>query len=29
LQPGATLYVSGLAEAGSGRELVYFEIPLN
>jgi hypothetical protein len=29
LEPGSTLYVSGLAEAGSGRELVYFEIPLN
>jgi hypothetical protein len=29
LQPGATLYVSGLAEAGSGRQLVYFEIPLD
>jgi hypothetical protein len=29
LQPGATLYLSGLAEAGSGRELVYFEVPLN
>jgi hypothetical protein len=29
LQPGATLYVSGLAELGSGRQLVYFEIPLN
>ena len=29
LQPGSTLYVSGLAEAGSGRELVFFEIPLN
>ena len=29
LQPGATLYLSGLSEAGSGRELVYFEIPLN
>ena len=29
LQPRATLYVSGLAEAGSGRELIYFEIPLN
>jgi len=29
LQPGATLYLSGLSEAGSGRELVYFEVPLN
>jgi hypothetical protein len=29
LKPGATLYLSGLAEAGSGRELVYFEVPLN
>jgi len=29
IQPKATLYVSGLAEAGSGRELVYFEIPLD
>jgi len=29
LQPGSTVYISGLAEAGSGRVLVYFEIPLN
>jgi hypothetical protein len=29
LQPGATVYLSGLTEAGSGRELVYFEVPLN
>jgi len=29
LQTGATIYLSGLAEAGSGRELVYFEVPLN
>jgi hypothetical protein len=29
VQPGATLYVTGLAEAGSGRQLVYFEIPLD
>jgi len=29
LQPGSTLYLSRLAEAGSGKELVYFEIPLN
>ena len=29
IQPGATLYLSGMSEAGSGRELVYFEVPLN
>ena len=29
VQPKATLYVSGLSEAGSGRELVYFEVPLD
>lgn len=29
-QPGSTLYLSGLAEAGAdGRQLVFFEIPLN
>ena len=28
LQPRATLYVSGLADAGTGKELLYFEIPL-
>jgi len=28
LQSGATLYVSGLAEAAGGRELFYFEVPL-
>lgn len=28
IQPGASLYLSGLQEAGSGRELFYFEIPL-
>ena len=29
IQPGATLYLSGLSEAGSNRELVFFEVPLN
>jgi hypothetical protein len=28
LQRGATLYLSGLADASSGQELFYFEIPL-
>lgn len=28
LQPGSIIYLSGLAEAGSGKELLYFEIPL-
>lgn len=28
LQRGATLYLSGLAEAASGQELFYYEIPL-
>ncbi len=28
LQPGATVYISGLREAGSGKELFYFEAPL-
>jgi len=28
LKPGATIYVNGLAEAGTGKELFYFEIPL-
>lgn len=28
LQHGATIYLSGLAEAKTGRELLYFEIPL-
>lgn len=28
LQRGATIYLSGLAEAGTGKELFYFEIPL-
>jgi hypothetical protein len=29
LQRGATLYLSGLADAKSGQELFYFEIPLD
>jgi len=29
IQQGATLYLSGLTEAGTNRELVYFEVPLN
>ena len=28
LHPRATIYVSGLTEAGSGKEILYFEIPL-
>ena len=28
LQRGATIYLSGLTEAASGKELLYFEIPL-
>ena len=28
LQTGSTVYVSGLTEAGTGKELFYFEIPL-
>ena len=28
LQHGATLYLTGLSEAGSGKELFYFEVPL-
>ena len=28
LQVGATIYLTGLTEASSGRELLYFEIPL-
>ncbi len=28
-KPGATLYVSGLEDAASGHELLYFEIPLS
>ena len=28
LQPGATVYVSGMREASSGKELFYFETPL-
>jgi hypothetical protein len=28
LQPGATLYLSGLTEAGTEKDLFYFEIPL-
>jgi len=29
IQQGATIYISGLTEAGTSRELVYFEVPLN
>lgn len=29
LETGATLYLSGLSEAESGKELLYFEVPLN
>jgi hypothetical protein len=28
LEPGATIYLSGLSEAESGKQLLYFEIPL-
>ncbi len=28
LQKGATLYLSGMTEAATGKELLYFEIPL-
>jgi hypothetical protein len=28
LQRGASLYLSGITEAGTGKELLYFEIPL-
>jgi hypothetical protein len=28
LKPGATIYLNGLAGAGGGKELFYFEIPL-
>jgi hypothetical protein len=28
LQPGATVYISGMREASSGKELFYFETPL-
>jgi len=28
LQSGATIYISGLSEAKSGKELLYFELPL-
>ena len=28
LERGATLYVSGIAEAATGKELLYFEIPI-
>ncbi len=29
LEPGSSLYLSGIQEASSGRELFYFEIPLD
>jgi len=28
LQRGATIYLNGLTEAATGKELFYFEIPL-
>jgi hypothetical protein len=28
IQSGSTIYLNGLTEAGSGKELLYFEIPL-
>jgi hypothetical protein len=29
LERGATIYITGLAEAGTGKELLFFELPLN
>jgi hypothetical protein len=28
-RPGAKVYLSGITEAGSGRDLLYFEFPLH
>jgi hypothetical protein len=28
IQKGATIYLSGITEAASGKELLFFEIPL-
>ena len=28
LQRGATLYLNGLSEAATGKEILYFELPL-
>jgi hypothetical protein len=28
LQPGTTIYLSGLYEAATGKEIFYFELPL-
>jgi hypothetical protein len=28
LQPGATVYISGMREASTGKEIFYFETPL-
>jgi hypothetical protein len=28
LQPNATLYLNGLYEAATGKEILYFELPL-
>ena len=28
LQPKATIYLSGMSEAGTGKEILYFEVPL-
>jgi hypothetical protein len=28
IQPGSTIYLSGITEAGTGKELLYFEVPL-
>jgi hypothetical protein len=28
LQPGSTIYLSGMVEAGTNKELLFFEIPL-
>jgi hypothetical protein len=28
LQPKATIYLNGMAEAATGKEILYFEVPL-
>jgi hypothetical protein len=28
LETGSTIYISGMSEASSGKELFYFELPL-
>ena len=29
IQVGATIYLNGMSEAGTGKELLFFEVPLN